>query len=244
MSGKENFICMTIPEFESILEFKGNTDLKTYITTDENYKGELVEHKSKHKINTQATSTGFTPLKKKVDSEYSLVDELIDSLNGEKENDANQVQAKVNLATNSMQNQFKPSKSSNGGLREQFKPLELSNQQSSVLDYSIGGAGTGKSFALIELIKKIQLIYGKEAVHVTATTGIAAINIGGIKVQQFAGINAELPLPINGMPDKEAVLRVVSKGSSISKRWRDAKVLVIDEISMMSPALLYVSKYF
>jgi ATP-dependent DNA helicase PIF1 len=51
-----------------------------------------------------------------------------------------------------------------------------------------GGAGTGKSYLLKCILEEMVDMYGKQAVFVTATTGIAAVNIGGTTVHQFAGI--------------------------------------------------------
>ena len=51
-----------------------------------------------------------------------------------------------------------------------------------------GGAGTGKSTLLLQIIEKLNIKYGKHTVYVTATTGLAACAIGGTTVQQFAGM--------------------------------------------------------
>lgn len=50
-----------------------------------------------------------------------------------------------------------------------------------------GGAGTGKSTLLVEIVEKLIALHGKNTVFVTATTGLAACAVGGTTVHQFAG---------------------------------------------------------
>ena len=47
---------------------------------------------------------------------------------------------------------------------------------------------SGKSSLLMVAVKRLVQIHGQHTVFVTATTGLAACAIGGITVQQFAGI--------------------------------------------------------
>lgn len=75
-------------------------------------------------------------------------------------------------------------------------PIILSKEQEAVIDlaekghniFYTGSAGTGKSVLLREMIKVLKKKYGPERVAVTASTGLAACNIGGITVHSFAGI--------------------------------------------------------
>ena len=53
-----------------------------------------------------------------------------------------------------------------------------------------GGAGTGKSTVLSHLIARLQSQYGRGRVFITATTGLAAVNIGGTTVHHFAGLSS------------------------------------------------------
>jgi ATP-dependent DNA helicase PIF1 len=77
---------------------------------------------------------------------------------------------------------------------------ELNAQQRSILAacrsgtnvFFSGGAGTGKSTLLLEIIKTLVTIHGNERVHATATTAVAAFAIGGTTVHQFAGIGTVL----------------------------------------------------
>lgn len=68
--------------------------------------------------------------------------------------------------------------------------------------------------------------YGEETVAVTAPTGIAAINIGGQTVHSFAGIGL-------GRGERPAIVKKVMKNKSAVDRWKQTKVLIIDEISML-----------
>lgn len=51
-----------------------------------------------------------------------------------------------------------------------------------------GSAGTGKTFLMRYVIQELVQKHGETAVAVTATTGIAAIAVGGQTVHSFAGI--------------------------------------------------------
>lgn len=77
--------------------------------------------------------------------------------------------------------------------------LFLSDEQRTVLEavvernksiFFTGSAGTGKSVLMREIIKKLREKYRKEVdrVAVTASTGLAACNIGGVTLHSFAGI--------------------------------------------------------
>ena len=75
-----------------------------------------------------------------------------------------------------------------------------------------GGAGTGKTFLLKQIIKALP----SEGTFVTASTGVAASHIGGITLNAFAGISqGSTKLPRN------------------QSNWQKAKRLIIDEISMV-----------
>ncbi|XP_057305688.1 ATP-dependent DNA helicase PIF1-like isoform X1 [Hydractinia symbiolongicarpus] len=85
-----------------------------------------------------------------------------------------------------------------------------------------GSAGVGKSYLLNRIIKSLP-----RSIHVTASTGVAACNIGGTTLHSFAGI---------GLGDKDAdvLARTILKYKhEVRQRWQNCKVLVIDEISMI-----------
>ena len=121
--------------------------------------------------------------------------------------------------------------------RETVAKVFLSDEQRSVLNlvaeqkksvFFTGSAGTGKSVLLRETIKVLRESYKRETdrVAVTASTGLAACNVGGVTLHSFAGIGL----------GKEAVPELVKKikrNTKAKQRWMRTKVLVIDEISMV-----------
>lgn len=118
----------------------------------------------------------------------------------------------------------------------------LSREQQTVYDLAVdrgqslfftGSAGTGKSVCLREIIKGLRRKYDHkpDAIAVTASTGIAACNIGGITLHAFAGA---------GLCNEEAdkLVSKIRKNRKTSARWMRTNVLVIDEVSMIGPELL------
>ena len=113
----------------------------------------------------------------------------------------------------------------------------LSDEQKSVLDlvsdkkksvFFTGSAGTGKSVLLREIIRELRVRWKREPdrVAVTASTGLAACNIGGVTLHSFAGIGL----------GKEAVPELVKKikrNQKAKTRWMRTKILIVDEISMV-----------
>ncbi|AGO12475.1 AaceriAER128Wp [[Ashbya] aceris (nom. inval.)] len=113
---------------------------------------------------------------------------------------------------------------------EQRNVLKLAEEGTNI--FYTGSAGTGKSILLRELIKKLKTIHGRQgAVAVTASTGLAACNIGGITVHSFAGIGL-------GNSSKENLLKKVKRSRKHVQRWQNCKCLIIDEISMIDGELL------
>ncbi|XP_066257845.1 ATP-dependent DNA helicase PIF1 [Euwallacea similis] len=84
-----------------------------------------------------------------------------------------------------------------------------------------GSAGTGKSY----LIKRIIGALPPDVTVVTASTGVAACQIGGITLHQFAGIGG-------GDATIEQSIKLASKPPTVTI-WRKCKHLIIDEISMV-----------
>eukprot|EP01114_Cavostelium_apophysatum_P022449 TRINITY_DN8127_c0_g1_i2.p1 TRINITY_DN8127_c0_g1~~TRINITY_DN8127_c0_g1_i2.p1 ORF type:complete len:871 (-),score=219.35 TRINITY_DN8127_c0_g1_i2:97-2709(-) len=114
--------------------------------------------------------------------------------------------------------------------------VQLSDEQDQVLQLALSGkslfftgaAGTGKSLLLKRIIQELQKKYEYNEVYVTASTGVAACNIGGCTLHSFAGI---------GIGDKklEEIIPAVLENSNTLKRWRSAEVLIVDEVSMIDP---------
>ncbi|EFI28655.1 DNA repair and recombination protein pif1 [Coprinopsis cinerea okayama7 len=118
--------------------------------------------------------------------------------------------------------------------------IVLSPEQTQVLDrvkagqnvFFTGSAGTGKSVLLREIISFCGGSHSPE-VAITASTGIASVNIGGTTLHSWAGIGignesaAKLVGKFWGQPKFRPVL----------ERWQRVRTLIIDEISMLDGSL-------
>ena len=92
-----------------------------------------------------------------------------------------------------------------------------------------GSAGTGKSH-LLKYLKKNYISFN---FTITASTGIAAVNIGGQTIYSWAGIG------LGNMSFEELRTKFASvKFSQIRKRIKLTKMLAIDEISMIPAKVL------
>ena len=96
-----------------------------------------------------------------------------------------------------------------------------------------GSAGTGKT-SCIKLFMKIYK--DQKIMGVTSTTGISALLFGGTTLHSFLGI---------GLGDKsgESIVSNLYTKPHLRKRWVDLEVLIIDEISMLSPELFDKLEY-
>lgn len=121
--------------------------------------------------------------------------------------------------------------------RDQPARVFLSEEQRHVLDLVVehkksafftGSAGTGKSVLMREIIQTLKKKYVREPdrVAVTASTGLAACNIGGVTLHSFAGFGL-------GKEDVPELVRKIKKNQKAKHRWMRTKVLIIDEISMV-----------
>ena len=90
--------------------------------------------------------------------------------------------------------------------------------------YITGGAGVGKSHLLRELIRQLPT----STTVVTASTGIAACQIGGVTIHHWSGVCS-----VERSIEQLAPLIRVRRGA----QWRAAKVLIIDELSMLDGRL-------
>ncbi|KAI3622451.1 mitochondrial dna helicase [Moniliophthora roreri] len=114
--------------------------------------------------------------------------------------------------------------------------IKLSAEQKKVLDIVVAGgnvfftgpAGTGKSVLLREIVRTLRHMRpnNPESLAVTASTGIAGINIGGSTIHSFSGIRL-------GKEEDGPLARRIKGSRILSKRWQDLKTLIIDEISML-----------
>lgn len=102
-----------------------------------------------------------------------------------------------------------------------------------------GPAGTGKS----TLLKAYYCYYidkycmgnmDDESIYITSTTGISSMNISGITIHSWSGIE-------DGSKSIDYYVEKIRNNPTkrvAYNRWKKAKVLIIDEISMMSGDLL------
>ncbi|CEL62905.1 alpha-amylase [Rhizoctonia solani AG-1 IB] len=95
-----------------------------------------------------------------------------------------------------------------------------------------GSAGTGKSVLLREVIQRLrETVKDPSRIQITASTGVAALNIGGTTLHSFAGIGvAKLPI--------RDLLARIKASRATHHRWLTTEILVIDEISMVSAQML------
>jgi ATP-dependent DNA helicase PIF1 len=116
---------------------------------------------------------------------------------------------------------------------EQLKVLQKVKSGCNV--FLSGAAGTGKTFTIKEIVQ-----WGKPQLNVavTSSTGTSAITIGGRTVHSYLGI---------GLAQKDAYqlyMLVQRKYPKTVQKLKDLKILVIDEISMISAELLdKISEY-
>lgn len=111
---------------------------------------------------------------------------------------------------------------------------DLSEEQQQIINTALegrsffftGAAGTGKSHLLRHLVSSLVDIHGDESVFVTAPTGVAACNVSGSTIYSFAGIGL-------GTGAFYQIVSRVRRSKDAMRRWNDAKVLIIDEISML-----------
>jgi DNA replication protein DnaC len=92
-----------------------------------------------------------------------------------------------------------------------------------------GEPGSGKTHTINAYIAYLRE-HGVEP-SVTASTGIAATHVGGMTIHSWSGIGIKRSL--SGQD-----LEAMSEKESLVKRVRNAKVLIIDEISMLDAEIL------
>ena len=114
---------------------------------------------------------------------------------------------------------------------EQLEVLRLVAEGCNV--FFTGSAGTGKSFTLERVVEALRVRYPDEAtfrekVAVTATTGVAATNVGGQTLNSALGLGAP-----QTRKDFRNMLHPRTKA-----RLRAWDVLVVDEVSMLSGEFL------
>lgn len=106
----------------------------------------------------------------------------------------------------------------------QVRTRILSQSHRSVLSRPFESVGTGKSVLLREIIASLKRKHkgNADAVAVTASTGMAACNIGGTTIHSFAGIGI-------GAEPAPKLIEKIRKNRNANARWQRCKVLVVDE---------------
>ncbi|KAL6553761.1 hypothetical protein OROMI_019434 [Orobanche minor] len=134
---------------------------------------------------------------------------------------------------------FMNKKKHGGAAKTPRKPkIEWTDEQKQVVDavcngqsvFMTGSAGTGKTFLLEHIIKKLRKIHGRSRVYVTAPTGVAACALDGQTLHSFAGVGL-------GDLDRQSLLDRVLLDRRACHRWKKAKALIIDETSMVDANL-------
>lgn len=104
--------------------------------------------------------------------------------------------------------------------KDLYKVVKLLKQGRNV--FITGGAGTGKSY----MLKKLGGFFPELKSSRTATTGVAALNIDGVTIHSWTGIGIGKTLP-------ESIVKRINSREVLKKRIQNAKMLIIDEISML-----------
>lgn len=89
-----------------------------------------------------------------------------------------------------------------------------------------GAAGSGKTYVLNQYIEYLR--DNDVDVAVTASTGIAATHLQGMTIHSWSGIGIK-----DHLTEKE--LDKLADNKRVANHYQDAKVLIIDEISMLHP---------
>lgn len=89
-----------------------------------------------------------------------------------------------------------------------------------------GSPGSGKTHTINEYVAYLRNHSVEPAI--TASTGISATHIGGLTIHSWSGIG------IKHILNKHDLKKIAST-NYITKRIKRAKVLIIDEVSMLSP---------
>ncbi|KAG5510965.1 hypothetical protein JKF63_06466 [Porcisia hertigi] len=97
-----------------------------------------------------------------------------------------------------------------------------------------GGAGTGKSHLLRTIIRALPA----SPTFVTATTGIAALNLSGTTLHSFVGCG----IP-SAKSTRDSLLGAVYSKQRCVRSWRVCQTLIIDEVSMLEPSFFDLVDY-
>ncbi|KAJ7587969.1 PIF1-like helicase-domain-containing protein [Mycena floridula] len=118
---------------------------------------------------------------------------------------------------------------------EQTKVLRLVVDDGESLFFS-GPAGTGKSLLLRAIIQGLVRKFRNtpEAVSVTASTGMAASNIGGTTIHSWGAISP-------GLENFDSLVKCIRGCKPALLRWKNTQVLIIDEGESRPGSILFPS---
>ncbi len=105
----------------------------------------------------------------------------------------------------------------------QVRVMTLASEGKNV--FCTGCGGTGKSFLLGKRLREL-LGFLHKRYSVTATTGIASLNVGGCTIHRYSGMGIRKYLRVQ---DEMSKIR-----RNKQKEWQQLHVLIIDEVSMLS----------
>lgn len=206
-----------------------NTDESAEDLMEKGTSEQLVEKIRKARYAKPETTDAYTPLPKdKPDSPYPW-NKTASAFKEE--------QKKLRQGNKTLVKDNAFAKSNKKKRRETVAKVFLSDEQRSVLNlvaeqkksvFFTGSAGTGKSVLLRETIKVLRDRYKREPdrVAVTASTGLAACNVGGVTLHSFAGIGlGKEPVP--------ELVKKIKRNSKAKNRWIRTKILIVDEVSMV-----------
>ena len=110
---------------------------------------------------------------------------------------------------------------------EQKKILTLVTEHRKSVFFT-GSAGTGKSVLMREIIRTLRSKFKTQPdrIAITASTGLAACNVGGVTLHSFAGIGL-------GKDDVPELVKKIKRNQKAKTRWMRTQILVVDEISMV-----------
>lgn len=218
------------------LEVEANAEI---VTGPPAHVQDLINRQRKKKQRTSGLVDGsFTPLPKDKSLPWNKTASAVKEEQKKHRQQANQGKRLVKDAEDKEGNLVKHKVDR---VRKGLAKVFLSTEQRRVLDLVVeqgksvfftGSAGTGKSVLMREIIKVLRDRHRREGdrVAVTASTGLAACNVGGVTLHSFAGIGL-------GKESVTALVTKIKKNSKAKLRWQRTKVLIIDEISMVDGEL-------
>lgn len=120
-------------------------------------------------------------------------------------------------------------------MSQQISNINLNKKQNEAYEMMIKGynvfitgmAGTGKT-SVVKMFYQIAK-YNKK-IGITSTTGISALLFGGSTLHSFTGIGL-------GNGSVFSLTQKIQKNGFMRNRWRKLDILIIDEVSMLSPVL-------